>query len=238
MEARERLILALDGVQTLDEIRARVRLLSPWFATFKVGLQAFLRLGKAAVEAVLEEGGAVFLDLKLHDIPHTVSGAVAEVAGLGAQLLTVHACGGLAMLRAAVEQAPELDILGVTVLTSLDDAALSEELGIAQRAAERVPLLAQLCQRAGTRGVIASPREVEAIRACCGSDLLVITPGIRPEWAVAGDQRRIATPTAALRAGADQLVIGRAVSQPPAPMTPLEAAQRICAEVAAFEDLA
>lgn len=236
MEARERLILALDGVDSLDEIRARVRLLRPWFATFKVGLQAFLRLGKEAVEAVLQEGGAVFLDLKLHDIPNTVAGAVAEVAGLGAQMLTVHACGGFAMMRAAVEQAPELDILGVTVLTSLDDGALRDELGIPQQAAERVPLLAELCQRAGTSGVIASPREVEAIRARCGSELLVITPGIRPEWAVAGDQRRIATPTAALRAGADYLVIGRAVSQPPAPLTPLQAAQRICEEVAALED--
>ncbi len=233
MQPRDRLILALDGVQSLDDIRTRVRAFRPWFATFKVGLQAYLRLGAEAVQAVRDEGGAVFLDLKLHDIPNTVAGAVAEVAGLGCSLLTVHACGGGAMLRAAVEQAPEsLGVLAVTVLTSLDDAMLRDELAIAQSAAERVPLLAALSQQAGTRGVIASPREVRAIRERCGADFLIVTPGIRPEWAAAGDQRRIATPAQALRDGADKLVIGRAVRQPPDGMTPAEAAEKICAELA------
>jgi orotidine-5'-phosphate decarboxylase len=191
------------------------------------------------VQAVAAAGGAVFLDLKLSDIPNTVAGAVRSVCALGpaVRMLTLHCHGGAAMLRAAAESARAAGerrplLLGVTVMTSLDEESLHNDLEVATGLADHVVHLARMAQACGVDGVVASPHEVAAIRAACGPDLLIVTPGVRPAWASSGDQRRVMTPAEALRAGSDYLVIGRPITAPPAEVGgPSEAAARIAAEV-------
>jgi orotidine-5'-phosphate decarboxylase len=210
MQSRDRLIVAVDLseraeiLRLVDELRDAVGM-------FKLGLQAFVANGPSIVREVVGRGEKVFLDLKLHDIPNTAKHAVAEAAKLGASMLTVHAAGGEAMLRACAEAAPpELLILGVTVLTSLDEAELAR-IGLAGTPVENAVRLAMLAQRAGLRGVVASPLEIQAIRAACGEDLVIVTPGIRPEGSDAGDQRRTLTPAEAIAAGASYIVVGRPI---------------------------
>ncbi len=196
-------------------------MLSPLVKWFKVGMELYCAAGPAAPEAVARAGGRVFLDLKLHDIPATVLGAGRVVASLpGVGLWNVHASGGEEMLAAAVRANREVGqarVLGVTVLTSLDAEALRRQ-GITRSPTEQVVALARLSQAAGLDGVVASPREVAAVRRACGPDFLVVTPGVRPAGADAGDQRRVATPTEAMRAGADYLVVGRPITGAPDPV--------------------
>jgi orotidine-5'-phosphate decarboxylase len=221
MIARERLIVALD-VPGLDEAAALLDRLDGVVDWFKVGSQLFTAAGPAAVESVRKRGGRVFLDLKYHDIPAVVGSAVREAGRLGVGLLTIHASGGTAMLRAAVEAGAAVGrerprILAVTVLTSLDRAVLHRELQIPVAVEGQVVHLAGLARAAGVDGVVASPQEAARLRAMLGRGALVVTPGIRSAGAEAGDQARIATPAAAVRAGADYLVVGRPITGAPDP---------------------
>lgn len=230
----DRLIVALD-TPALAEAEAWVEQLAGVVSTFKVGAQLFTAAGPAAVEMVRKRSGRVFLDLKYHDIPATVDGAVREAARLGVALLTVHASGGGAMLRGAVAAAAAATdgrprILAVTVLTSLDRAALHRELGVPMAVEGHAMRLAALARAAGCDGIVASPREAGRLRAALGRDVLIVTPGIRPAGSAADDQVRVATPAAACRAGADYLVVGRPIT---GARDPAAAAAAIVAEILA-----
>jgi orotidine-5'-phosphate decarboxylase len=203
--------VALDA-PNLDTAARWANLVTPHVSTVKIGLELYLRYGPEAVASVRGASNvAVFLDLKLNDIPATVAGAARSVARLRPDLLTVHAVGGMAAVRAAVEAAPDTKIVAVTVLTSLGDADL-ERLGVAGPVGDAVRRLAALAVEAGARGLVCSPREVAAVRTEVGPDITLITPGVRPAGSEANDQARIATPEEALRAGADLLVIGRPIT--------------------------
>ncbi len=212
-----RVALALD---TADWPRygELARRFGPRLGALKVGLEAFTRWGPRAVEEASRHGRAVFLDLKLHDIPNTVGGAVAAARELGVSYLTVHAAGGPAMLEAARRAAgDELRLLAVTVLTHLGEAALAS-LQLPGPPAERVLGWARLACEAGCDGVVCSPRELAALRPALPPPFLLVTPGIRGLGEVAGDdQQRVASPAEALAAGADLLVIGRPLTQAPDP---------------------
>jgi orotidine-5'-phosphate decarboxylase len=185
---------------------------SPHVAVVKVGLELFCRHGPAIIDAVRGGTGVgLFLDLKLHDIPATVAGAARAVAGLRPDFLTVHASGGTAMVRAAVEAAPNVDIAAVTVLTSLGAADL-ESIGLNGLPLDAARRLAVLAVAAGARALVCSPQEVAAVRAEVGPGITLITPGVRPQGAASQDQARVATPAQALAAGADLLVIGRPIT--------------------------
>ena len=218
---RDRLIVALD-VGSLGEAEGLLDRLGDVVSAFKVGAQLFTAAGPAAVEVVRKRGSRVFLDLKYHDIPVTAAGAVREAARLGVTFLTVHASGGSAMLRAAVEAAHAAGrdrprVLAVTVLTSLDRALLQRELQVPVAVEGHAVHLAGLAQAAGCDGVVASPREAGRLRATLGRGALVVTPGIRPASAGADDQARTATAAAAIRAGADYVVVGRPITAAPDP---------------------
>ncbi len=185
---------------------------APHVAVVKIGLELFYRAGPSITERVRSVGGTeLFLDLKLHDIPNTVAGAVRAVAALHPRYLTVHAVGGADMVRAAVEAADGVTIAGVTVLTSMDDATL-DAVGLAGPAADAVRRLAALAVGAGAGALVCSPQEVAAVRAEVGAGIVLITPGVRPAGAPTHDQARVATPEQALAAGADLLVIGRPIT--------------------------
>jgi len=192
-------------------------LVTPHVSTVKVGLELYLRYGPGAVASIRGASGVrIFLDLKLHDIPATVTGAARAVARLRPDLLTVHAAGGWEVVRAAVEGAPDTAIAAVTVLTSLSQADL-DRIGLAGSMSDAVRRLSVLAVDAGARGLVCSPHEVAAVRAEVGPGIMLITPGIRPAGASPDDQARTATPEAALRAGADLLVIGRPITAAPDP---------------------
>jgi len=196
---------------------------APRVGVLKVGLEAFVRFGPPAVETARRAGGRIFLDLKLHDIPNTVAGAVRSALDLGVDYLTVHAGGGPAMLEAAARAADgRLGILAVTVLTHLDAGEL-ERLALPGSAAERALGWARLAREAGCAGIVCSPQELERLRPELPRPFRLVTPGIRPAGAEAGDQKRVATPAAALAAGADLLVIGRPLTQAPDPEAALAA---------------
>jgi orotidine-5'-phosphate decarboxylase len=218
MAARDRLIVALD-LPDAAAARAIARRLAGEVGMFKVGSQLFTAAGPAIVRELVAEGQRVFLDLKFHDIPNTVGGAAAAAAGLGVSLLTVHAAGGPAMIEAAASavQGTPARVLAITVLTSLDAAAL-DTIGMGGGVLGTVTRLARVAADAGAHGVVASPHEVRAIRAACGAGFLVVTPGIRPAGAPLGDQSRAATPGSALSAGADYLVVGRPILAAPDPV--------------------
>jgi orotidine-5'-phosphate decarboxylase len=200
----------------------------------KVGSQLFTAEGPRAVQRLASLGLSVFLDLKFHDIPNTVAGSVAAAAQLpGVEMMTLHTSGGLAMMRAAREAVAGRKrrpvLLGVTILTSLDTAAL-RRIGLAGPASARVLALARLAKEAGIDGVVASAHEARAIRKACGPRFLIVVPGIRPAKAAAGDQARVATPAEAIRAGANYLVVGRPIT---GANDPGSAAAAIAAEIAA-----
>jgi orotidine-5'-phosphate decarboxylase len=180
---------------------------------FKIGSQLFTRCGPSIVEEVKGLGKRVFLDLKFHDIPNTVAKAAKAAADLGADLFTLHASGCAAMMRAAREAVEGTDtrILAVTVLTSLDNAALRDEWGLSEGAAEAVPRLARLAVDAGAHGVVCSPKEIDLVRRAVGDGPLIVTPGIRPAWASKDDQARVMTPREAAEAGANFVVVGRPI---------------------------
>jgi len=208
--------VALDAPD-LETAARWAALVTPHVSTVKIGLELYLRYGPDVVASVKGASGVqIFLDLKLHDIPATVAGAARAVARLRPELLTVHATGGAAVVRAAVQAAPATKIAAVTVLTSLGDADL-ERMGVIGSASDAVLRLAVLAVEAGARGVVCSPREAAAVRAEVGPDITLITPGVRPAGSAAHDQARVATPQEALSAGADLLVIGRPITSAPDP---------------------
>lgn len=209
MNARDRLVVAVD-VSARDEVLRLVDQLRGVAGIFKIGLQAFIANGPSIVREIVAGGEKVFVDLKIHDIPNTAKHALEEVAALGASIATVHAAGGEAMLRACASDS--LLVLGVTVLTSLDEAEL-RRIGMSGAPVENAVRLARLAQSSGVGGVVASPLEIERIRDACGPGFVILTPGIRPEGSDAGDQRRTMTPRQAIAAGADYIVVGRPITR-------------------------
>jgi orotidine-5'-phosphate decarboxylase len=225
---RERLIVALDFPNQAKAL-ALVSVLSNAVSTYKIGLQLYTSEGPGIIRAIAATGAKIFLDLKLHDIPNTVSKAVAAAGELGVQMLTVHLSGGRAMIEAAVAaRSPNLSLLGVTVLTSSTPETLSET-GVNSGIEEQVLRLAELGKNSGIDGLITSPREVRILRERLGDEMKLITPGVRPSWAAANDQKRFATPGEALKSGADYLVIGRPITADPDPRAAVE---RVLEEIA------
>jgi len=231
MEPTERIFAAIDTTDTdrartlADQVRGRV-------GGIKLGKEFFTANGPRDVANVIGDA-RLFLDLKFHDIPNTVAGAVRAASALKPFLLNVHASGGTAMMRAAADAAAEVGearplMLGVTVLTSLGDEDLAA-MGVNGTAADQVVRLAKLAQDCGLDGVVCSAREIEALRDACGDGFKLVVPGIRPSWASADDQKRIVTPREAIERGADYLVIGRPIT---AAADPAEAADRIADELA------
>ena len=215
-----KIIVALD-VDTLDEALALVDATRAGADAYKVGSQLYARRGLEAISKLREHGATVFLDLKLHDIPNTVEKAAMAIANMGAAMFTVHVSGGWEMLRAAIRgahvgaQAAGLEdpfALGVTLLTSLDEKTLHDDLGCTRPLVEQVQHMAQMAAEAGCAGVVASPKELAPVREVVGDDVLIVTPGVRPEWAQAHDQKRTMTPKEASDGGADYLVIGRPIT--------------------------
>jgi len=224
LKPEERLIVALDMDRVEDAV-ALVKKMAPMGIThFKVGLNLYTLAGPAAVEAVRQAGGQVFLDLKFHDIPNTVSKAVRAAARLGVWMTNVHIQGGSAMMRSAVAAAQESRpktplLIGVTVLTSLAEKELMD-FGLRKTLKDQVLTLAKRALEAGLNGIVASAQEAKAIRSTCGEGFLIVTPGIRlrgKETGILDDQQRTATPLEAIQAGADYLVVGRPILEAPDP---------------------
>lgn len=210
----ERIIVALDcDRDTALEIADDLKGAATWM---KVGLTLYLAEGASIITALKERGFKVFLDLKLHDIPHQVEGAAASIANLGADLLTVHTTGGVEMMRSALagvgkaEEPPA--VIGVTVLTSMSQENLAQ-IGVEKPVDQQVEALASLAQEAGLAGVVASPHEAARLRELLGPDAIIVTPGVRPVGSSTDDQSRVATPAQAIAAGASHIVIGRPITQ-------------------------
>jgi orotidine-5'-phosphate decarboxylase len=219
LTAKDRIALALD-VDNDREALGIVSELKDSVGVFKVGLQLFTAYGPDIVRRITGMGGRVFLDLKYHDIPNTVAKASAEAVKLGVSIFNVHTLGGLDMMKAAVEAtretAQKLDlpvpaVLGVTILTSMDELSLRKELKITRSLQREVVHLARLAQRAGMHGVVASPQEIKTLRRAVRGEFIILTPGVRPAWADKDDQKRVMTPGEAVEAGADYIVVGRPV---------------------------
>ncbi|HSP58692.1 MAG TPA: orotidine-5'-phosphate decarboxylase [Halomonas sp.] len=219
------LIIALDYA-SLDAALCMADRLDPLRCRVKVGKELFTRSGPEVLDALHGRGFEVFLDLKFHDIPNTVAGAVQAAAEQGVWMVNVHAGGGRRMMVAARErlerQGLATHLIAVTVLTSMEAADLAE-VGITASPAEQVERLALLARDSGMDGVVCSAQESARLKECCGESFLKVTPGIRPAFAVAGDQRRVMTPEAAVAAGSTHLVVGRPVTQAEDPMAALAA---------------
>jgi orotidine-5'-phosphate decarboxylase len=213
---KSKLIVALD-VESFQDAVALVQVTRDLVDIFKVGSQLFTRVGPRIIEFLNEHGKECFLDLKFHDIPNTVARAVESAAALRVRLLTLHTCGGAEMLEAAAAVPNHPLLLGVTVLTSVGGDVQVEVLR-----------LAKLAKTYGLNGVIASPHEIHMLREALGKDFLIVTPGIRPSWAEAGDQKRVMTPAEAVTAGASYIVVGRPII---AANDPAQAARRILEEM-------
>lgn len=226
LTAKEKLIIALD-VETPTKALDLARELNGVAGMFKVGSQLFTSAGPHIVRNIIALGAKVFLDLKFHDIPHQVAGAARSAAELGVSLFTIHASGGSEMMRSAVESVAEVaartgaahsKVLAVSVLTSIDATILSQ-IGITSTPEDAVLRLVRLAENSGVDGVVASPQEIETIRHTVpGPEFLIVTPGIRPATTSKEDQKRIATPEAAIAAGASYLVVGRPITGAPDPL--------------------
>jgi orotidine-5'-phosphate decarboxylase len=227
-----RVIVAIDRMTQADA-HADVARLGKRVSCLKLGLEFFVANGPQGVRAVAGPS-PLFLDLKLHDIPNTVAGGVRSACSLNPKFLTIHASGGEAMMRAAAEAAKAAgssrpNLLAITVLTSLDDSDLTA-VGQGTPMRDQARRLAALAKKSGLDGVVCSAHELSALRAECGKDFLLVTPGIRPSWTAAQDQKRATTPAEAVRLGADYLVIGRPITQADDPAAALD---RIAAEISA-----
>lgn len=236
-DARRSLIFALD-VNDYAAAEKWVSQLQGQVGMFKVGKQLFTRCGPAVLKMIRDHGGEVFLDLKYHDIPNTVAKATVEACKLGVSMVNVHALGGMEMMQTTVAEVDTYCteagiqkplLLAVTILTSSTQETL-RAVGIDRPVEEMVVRLAKLTQDAGFDGVVASPREAALVRAACGNDFAIVTPGVRPAFAALDDQKRVTTPAEAISAGATALVIGRPIS---AAADPLAAATQILAEIEA-----
>ena len=226
-KAADKVIVALD-VASKKEALDLVGQLREEISFFKVGLQLYTAAGPNVVREIAATGAKVFLDLKLHDIPNTAARAVESAAQLGAQMLTIHLSGGDAMVRAAVAARKQnLSLLGVTALTSATQEMLTE-IGVVEKMDDYVLRLGKLGVAAGIDGLVASPREVKRLRLEFGDKIKIVTPGVRPMWSAAGDQKRVMAPREAIEAGADYLVIGRPIT---AHKNPREAVRKILDEV-------
>ena len=235
ISAKDRLIVALDVPDRASALTL-VEQLSGLVGMFKIGSQLFTAEGPDLVREIVRGGEKVFLDLKFHDIPNTVAGAVESAARLGVSMLNVHTLGGSEMMRAAAHAVGDRGllwitrpaVLGVTVLTSMDKADLAD-VGIPSDLSAEVVRLATLARDSGLDGIVASPHEIRLIRECITAErFIILTPGIRPVWSAKGDQKRIATPVDAIRDGADFIVIGRAITDA---ADPRAAANRILEEI-------
>ena len=233
---QNQLIVALD-VDNLEAANQLITTLSDDVKWFKIGKQLFTAAGPASVKLLRGAKKDIFLDLKFHDIPNTVAGAVASGTMIGANLINMHASGGLEMMCAAKEAAekkatelgiPKPTLLGVTILTSISESTFQRDFGTQRKLRDGVAYLAELSQKAGLDGVVASPLEIELIRGVCGDDFVIVTPGVRPTGAVSNDQRRVMTPAEAIAAGADYIVVGRPIT---AADNPREAAKAILHEI-------
>ncbi|MBT3393309.1 MAG: orotidine-5'-phosphate decarboxylase [Elusimicrobiaceae bacterium] len=231
---KDRIIVALD-VATKEAALNLVKKLSAHVGVFKVGKELFTACGPSIIEDIHKLGGKVFLDLKFHDIPNTVAKAVSQATKLGVYMITLHTSGGSEMLKAAAEAAKQNSIggkvpilLGVTILTSLDDDGL-KEIGFSCSAEEMVLKLVALSKNNGVSGIVCSAKEVKKLREKFGQDIILVTPGIRPIWSVSGDQKRITTPKDAVDNGTDFMVIGRPITQAD---DPIKAAKDIAQELA------
>lgn len=238
LSARERLVLALD-VDDLKSAEELVDKLKDYVGVFKIGSQLFTSEGIKIIEMVNQKGGKVFLDLKFHDIPNTVKGAAESATKLGVYMFNVHASGSYEMMKAAADAARKTSmklgikkplVLGVTVLTSINQEILEKEIGVNKTVKEHVVHLAKLAKSAGLDGVVASPQEIREIRNACGNDFIILTPGIRPAGEELNDQKRVMTPKQALGQGADFLVVGRPIRNA---QDPIKAAKDILKEMGA-----
>jgi orotidine-5'-phosphate decarboxylase len=224
---KEKILLVLD-VSSREEAMRLVRPLYEHVGMFKIGMQLFTAEGPSLVREIVDLGGKVFLDLKFHDIPNTVSHGVLEAAKLGVSLMTIHAAGGRAMMETVAKELQDKFgnrkpmVVAVTVLTSLNDAGLAE-VGIARPMTQQVVAMAKLAEECGIVGVVCSPQEIQLVRRAAGPDFKIVTPGIRMPGQAANDQQRLATPREALTAGADYIVVGRAVTAAPDPRSALNA---------------
>ncbi len=240
--ARSKVCLPLDGLNTLDELKARVEELSPVVGLFKIGKESFTRFGPDAVKAVKEKGGEVFLDLKYHDIPNTVKGAASAATEIGVYMFNVHASGGSAMMKAALDGANETatklgikrpKIIAVTILTSIDQKILNEELKVNGSVEEQVLNLAQLTQKTGLDGIVCSAADLYAIKDKLPNDFMFVTPGIAGVNTPAGtDQKRVFTPANAILDGSSILVVGRAITAPKTKEERLQAGYEILQDMA------
>jgi orotidine-5'-phosphate decarboxylase len=240
MNAKDKLIVALDVVD-IDRAGQLVKTLKGEVGMFKVGSMLFATVGPQFVKTVVAAGNQVFLDLKLHDIPFQIGGAARVIGQLGVSLFTLHASGGAEMIRRAVDEVAEgalmankerPKVLAVSVLTSLDANSLAE-IGMLGTASEAVERLVKLAEVTGVDGVVCSPREAAAVRSFTRSGFLIVTPGVRPlsdSKTANEDQKRVDTPTAAVKAGADYMVVGRPIT---AAANPVEVARQIVAEIKA-----
>ncbi|MBC7189334.1 orotidine-5'-phosphate decarboxylase [Candidatus Aerophobetes bacterium] len=215
-QLKERVILALD-VDSLDEAKKYILKLKGEVKLFKIGIRLFFSCGPQIIDVVREKDGEVFLDAKFHDIPSVVEAAVRIAGKKGVKMITVHTLGGVEMMRRAKkalqEENPEAKVLGVTLLTSLDQRALEEELGIKEELGRKVLFLASMARKAGLDGVVCSGWEVENLRSFFGRDFLLVVPGIRMESLKEDEQKRVLTPGEAILKGATHIVVGRPVLQ-------------------------
>jgi orotidine-5'-phosphate decarboxylase len=240
--ARERVCLPLDGLNTIKELRERVEELSPVVGLFKIGKETFTRMGPESIKAVKEEGGEVFLDLKYHDIPNTVKGAASAATEWGVYMFNVHASGGSAMMKAALEGTSETakklgverpKVIAVTILTSIDRKTMNEELKVSGSIEEQVLNLAELTQKSGLDGVVCSAADLYYIKDKLPKEFMFVTPGIAGVNTPAGaDQKRVFTPGNAIEDGSSILVVGRAITAPKTREERLEAGYAILRDMA------
>ena len=231
----EKLIVALDYAYE-NEARELVSQLGDTVSYYKVGLELFLNTRGSIIDYLKHKDKKVFLDLKFHDIPNTVAQAAAWAASFGVDMFTLHASGGAEMVRTSVENVSDIcsrmnikmpQMVGVTILTSFDEAGIAR-VGYKDSIGDTVLNLAKLCQESNMRGVVCSPHEVAQIKQVCGSNFLTVCPGIRPVWAAKGDQKRITTPSDAIKIGVDYMVVGRPITKA---KDPQEAAFKIVEEI-------